>query len=135
MKWSILDKFIYNFGGIFMIKREEILAYVKEKFDTDPDYPWFKYPDYAVLRHKGDGKWYGLIMNVPRIKLGLTGEGSVEILDLKCDPGLNSLLRSQQWVLPAYHMNKKHWITIVLNSYPHKEEIYNLINLSYDLTK
>jgi predicted DNA-binding protein (MmcQ/YjbR family) len=135
MKWSILDKFIYNFGGVFMIKREEILAYVKEKFDTDPDYPWFKYPDYAVLRHKDDGKWYGLIMNVPIIKLGLTGEGSVEILDLKCDPGLNSLLRSQQGVLPAYHMNKKHWITIVLNSYPHKEEIYNLINLSYDLTK
>ena len=118
-----------------MIEREEILAYVKEKFDTEPDYPWFKYPDYAVLRHKGGGKWYGLIMNVPRIKLGLTGEGSAEILDLKCDPELNSLLRSQQGTLSAYHMNKKHWITIVLDSSFNKEEIYNLINLSYDLTK
>ncbi|MDU1006082.1 MAG: MmcQ/YjbR family DNA-binding protein [Clostridium butyricum] len=118
-----------------MIKREEILDYVKEKFDTEPDYPWFKYPDYAVLRHEGGGKWYGLIMNVSRIKLGLKGKGSAEILNLKCDTALNSLLRSQQGILPAYHMNKKHWITIVLDSSFHKDEIYNLINLSYDLTR
>ena len=118
-----------------MIERKEIFAYAKEKFDTEPDYPWFKYPDYAVLRHEGDGKWYGIIMSVPRIKLGLTGKGYAEILDLKCEPALNSLLRSQQGILPAYHMNKKHWITIVLNSPFPKEEIYNLINLSYDLTK
>lgn len=118
-----------------MIEREEIFAYVKEKFDTEPDYPWPKYPYYAVLRHERGGKWYGLIMNVPRIKLGLMGKGSAEILNLKCDPALNSLLRSQQGISPAYHMNKKHWITIVLDSSFPKEEIYNLINLSYDLTK
>lgn len=118
-----------------MIDRKEIFNYVKEKFDTEPDYTWVKYPDYAVLRHEGDGKWYGLIMNVPRIKLGLSGKGNIEILDLKCEPALNSLLRSQQGILPAYHMNKKHWITIVLDSSFPKEEIYNLINMSYDLTK
>ena len=118
-----------------MIERKEIFTYVKEKFDTEPDYPWFKYPDYAVLRHEGDGKWYGIIMSVQRIKLGLKGKGNAEILDLKCEPALNSLLRSQQGILPAYHMNKKHWITIVLESSFPKEELYNLINMSYDLTK
>ena len=65
-----------------MIDRKEIFNYVKEKFDTEPDYPWFKYPDYVVLRHEESGKWYGVIMNVPRNKLGLTGEGNAEILDL-----------------------------------------------------
>lgn len=118
-----------------MIEREEIFAYVKEKFDTEPDYPWLKYPDYAVLRHHGGGKWYGLIMHVPRIKLGLTGNGSAEIVELKCDPAFNSFLRSQQGILSAYHMNKKHWMTIVLDSPFPKEEIYNLLDLSYDLTK
>lgn len=118
-----------------MISREEIFAYVKEKYDKEPDYPWFKYPNYAVLRHNGDGKWYGLIMNVPRIKLGLSGEGSVDIIDLKCEPELNNLLRNEQGTLPAYHMNKEHWITIVLDSPFPKEEIYNLINWSYNLTK
>ncbi|MBD7913424.1 MmcQ/YjbR family DNA-binding protein [Clostridium cibarium] len=118
-----------------MIEREEIFNYVKGKFYTEPDYPWLKYPDHAVLRHEGGGKWYGLIMNVPRIKLGLTGKGSVEILNLKCDPELKSILRDQEGILPAYHMNKEHWITIVLNSSFPKEEINNLIDLSYDLTK
>jgi len=118
-----------------MIKREEIFTYVKERFCTEPDYPWIKHPDYAVLRHERGGKWYGLIMNVPRIKLGLTGNESAEILDLKCDPGSNSLLRGQQSILPAYHMNKEHWITIVLDSTFPEEEIYNLIYLSYELTK
>lgn len=55
-----------------MINREEIFLYVKEKFDSEPDYPWVKYPDYAVLRHLRGGKWYGVIMNVPRVKLGLS---------------------------------------------------------------
>ena len=118
-----------------MIERQEILAYAKEKFNTDPDYPWSKYPDYAVLRHEGNGKWYGLIMKVPGIKLGLTEKGNVDILDLKCDPTLNGILRSEQGILSAYHMNKKHCITIVLHSSFPKQEIYNLINFSYDLTK
>lgn len=78
-----------------MIEREEIFVYVKEKFDIELDYFWFKYLSYVVFRYKGGGKWYGLIMNVFRIKLGLIGEGSVEILDLKCDLELNSLLRSE----------------------------------------
>ena len=118
-----------------MIEREEIITYVKGKFHTEPEYPWIKYPDYVVLRHEGGGKWYGLIMNVPKIKLSLSGKGSANILDLKCDPALKNLLRGQQGILPAYHMNKEHWITIVLDGSFPKEEIYNLIDLSYDLTK
>ncbi|RIX59222.1 MmcQ/YjbR family DNA-binding protein [Paenibacillus nanensis] len=118
-----------------MIDREEIFSYVKEKFNTEPDYPWFKYPNYAVLRHDRDGKWYGVIMNVPRVKLGLPGEGRVDIINLKGDPEFISILRSQQGILPAYHMNKEHWITIVLDSPYPKAEIFDLINWSYKLTK
>lgn len=116
-----------------MIQRAEILAYVREKFDTEPDYPWHKYPDYAVLRHK-NGKWYGLIMNVQSKKLGLIGNDNIEILNVKCDPVLNGFLKSMQGVLPAYHMNKDHWITIMMNSSFAKEDIYDLINSSYELT-
>ena len=56
-----------------MASREEILAYVKRKFQTEPDYPWRQYPEYAVLRHAESGKWYGVIMNLPRATLGLAG--------------------------------------------------------------
>ena len=93
-----------------MASREEILAYVKRKFQTEPDYPWRQYPEYAVLRHAESGKWYGVIMNLPRATLGLAGKGDVEVVNLKCDHVLDVLLNSEPGaVLPAYHMNKKHW--------------------------
>lgn len=119
----------------YMIKREEIFDYIREKFNTVPDYPWAKSPEAVVLRHKDSGKWYGLIMNIPKIKIGLTDEGNVDVLNIKCDPVLNSLLRSEEGIYSAYHMNKKHWITIALDSSFPKEEVYKLIDISYDLTK
>ncbi|WP_455539161.1 MmcQ/YjbR family DNA-binding protein [Terrisporobacter sp.] len=118
-----------------MINREEIFTYVNKKFNTKASYPWLKYPDYAVLRHNNSNKWYGLIMNVPKAKLNLKGEDCIDILNLKCDPTLIGSLRQQEGYLPAYHMNKEHWISIILDSDITKEEIYNLIDLSYDLTK
>jgi predicted DNA-binding protein (MmcQ/YjbR family) len=118
-----------------MISREEIFAYAKEKFEGEPDYPWNKYPDYAVLRHKKTNKWYGLIMAVPRDKVGLTGAGSVEIINVKGEPELNAALRSQEGILPAYHMNREHWLSIVLESTLAKDKIFDLLDMSYELTK
>lgn len=74
-------------------------------------------------------------MNIPAKKLGISQEGNLDALNLKCDPVLNSLLRGEEGILPAYHMNKKHWITILLDSSFPKEQVYNLIDNSYDLTK
>lgn len=48
-----------------MPARGAILAYVREKFGTEPEYPWARYPHYAVLRHQQGRKWYALIMDVP----------------------------------------------------------------------
>jgi len=118
-----------------MTNRKEIFSYTKEKYDTDPDYPWVNFQNYAVLRHNNLGKWYGLVMNVSKNKLGLTGEEEIDILNVKCEPELKSQLRKEEGILPAYHMNKEHWITIVLDSEYPKEDIYNLIDTSYNLTK
>jgi len=118
-----------------MINKEAIFAYAKEKFDAEPDYPWDKYPDYAVLRHKKTKKWYGLIMTVQRDKVGLSGVGSVEIMNVKGDPDLNAALRSQEGILPAYHMNREHWLSIVLESTLAKDKVFDLLDMSYELTK
>ena len=45
------------------------------------------------------------------IKIGLTGEGEVDILNVKCDPILSGSLRMQPGFFPAYHMNKEKWIS------------------------
>lgn len=66
-----------------MITRDDIFRHVKEKYGTLPDYPWKRFPNYAVLRHGFKGKWYGLVMDVPPEKLGLDGKERIDILDLK----------------------------------------------------
>lgn len=100
-----------------------------------PDFPWSKFPNYAVLRHLDSEKWFGILMNVPRKKLGMSGEGEVDILDLKCHSSKVGSLRLIEGILPGYHMNKEHWISVVLDGAVEASLVYGLIQESYDLTK
>ena len=75
-----------------MPTRDELFAYVKATFGTEPDYPWPQEPEYAVLRHADNGKWYGIVMSVPQSKLGLPGKGNVEIINVKSAQVLDMLL-------------------------------------------
>ena len=72
--------------------------------------------------------------NRARDRLGLPGSGTVDILNVKCDPALGGFLRTREGFHPAYHMNKEKWLTIRLDGSVPEEEIKNLIDLSYDLT-
>ena len=80
--------------------REEIFQYVKARYGTEPDYPW--HDDNAVLRHKENRKWYGLVMEVGRDKLGLKGSGRVDVINLKSDSALIGSLRTRPGFHPAY---------------------------------
>ena len=115
--------------------RERVLRYARERFGSEPEYLWAKYPTYCVLRHGGNRKWYAAVMDVPRNKLGLPGTDAVEILDVKCDPRLLGSLLETEGFLPAYHMNKSNWVTILLDGSVPDGEIQNLLALSYDLTR
>ena len=117
------------------INREEIFKYVKDKFSTLPEYLWQKFPDYAVLRHNHNSKWYGIVMNVPKHKIGIEGNEKIDILDIKCDFLMIGSLLQKKGFFPAYHMNKEHWITIILDGSVSKEETFNLLDLSFNLTK
>ncbi len=115
--------------------RNSIFNYTKRTYNTDPSYPWAKFSNYAVLRHESNNKWYGLLMKVDKNKLKLDGDGQIEILNVKCDPALASILRENGSIFPAYHMNKEHWISIVLDGSVEDEEILHLLDTSYELTK
>lgn len=73
------------------------------------------------------------MMDVPRDKLGLAGTGNAEVLNVKCAPLLVGSLWLQAGFLPAYHMNKSSWVSILLNGTVSNEEIKNLIDMSYTL--
>lgn len=113
--------------------RQEVFDYVKKKYKTEPDYPWFD--NNAVLRHADNSKWYGLVMAVGREKLGLSGGGTVDVVNVKCDPVLAGSLRMREGFHPAYHMNKEKWLTIRLDGSVPEDEIKSMIDFSYGLTE
>ena len=115
------------------MNREDVFMWVKEQYNTEPDYPWGD--ENAVLRHKSNNKWYGVVLKVKEDRLGLPGVKEVDVLNVKSEPMLIGSLRMKKGFFPAYHMNKENWITILLDEKAPEEEIKNLIDMSYQLTK
>ena len=109
------------------LKREEIYEYVKKQYGTVPESP-----ESAVLRHQ-NGKWYAVIMQVEKSRLGLEGDTKVDIIDVKCDPDMVGLLTQTYGFLPGYHMNKKYWITMLLDGTVSEAKILDFLDMSYDL--
>lgn len=116
------------------MNRTEFFALAANLCGAEPDYPWSDHPNFAVLRHPGNRKWFALVMDLPRSKLGLEGEGYLDVVNLKCDPVLIGSLLSEAGVYPAYHMSKSHWISAALDDSLPEERLEFLLNLSYDLT-
>ena len=113
--------------------RASVLEYVRSEWNTVPDYPWSNTPDAAVLRHPG-GKWYGLIMQIPRSKLGLPSDEPCDVMNLKCDPMMLGSVLMQTGFFPAYHMNKTHWLTVLLDGSVPEERVTAALKASHALT-
>lgn len=114
------------------IQCERIIKHLRDVYETEPEHLWAQYPAYSVFRHPLSRKWYALVMDVPRSRLGLEGDETVAVLDLKCSPLMAGSLLSEKGFLPAYHMNKNSWITILLDGSVPDEKIIPLLELSYD---
>lgn len=113
------------------MNRETLLQWVSEQYGTTPDFP-FENDNYsAVLRHPC-GKWYGLVFSVPTRTFG-GNDGYVDAVNLKCDPALADLIRDEPYIAPAYHMNKKHWISVLLDGSAPDDRVKFLVDHSFGL--
>lgn len=122
----------------FVFKSEyanQIITYIRQKYDNELEYLWKKFPNNAIWRRSDNQKWYGALLTVPKNKIGLTGDKKIEIIDLRAQPELIESLIDNKTYFPGYHMNKKHWFTICLDGSIAIEEIFRLIDNSYDLAK
>lgn len=113
--------------------RDQLINYCLNEYNSEIDKPFKHYPDYVAIRHL-NGKWFGLIMNVPANKLGLSGTGNIDIVDLKVEPELNSILQVQPGFLPGYHMSKIHWISARLDYFESIDQLADLIEGSFIAT-
>lgn len=115
--------------------KDKIFSYMKNKYKAMPEYLWQRYPEYAVFRHSDNNKWFALHAMVPGDKLGLSDTELMEIINLKVDDAFfHDALIKQEGIMPAYHMNKQHWVTVLLNGTVSEEQIFDMIDASFAAT-
>lgn len=111
-----------------------ICAALFSQYGDTPDFPWEKYPDCGVFRNPDNAKWYALIMTIDRSKLDAKQSGEVEIINLKLNEEKIPDLVKRTGFYPAYHMNKKSWLTVTLDDTLSDEQILELLNESHAFT-
>lgn len=116
------------------MERIELENYILEQYNAQLDHPWIKYPNDEVFRHCSNRKWFALIMDIPKSRLGLPEDEILSVVNFKCDPLLIGSLRKEAGFFPAYHMNKETWITVALDGRVSDEKIKILLDMSFDLT-
>lgn len=114
--------------------RQQLIDYVKEEFNINPDKPFNNDFDSIVFRHKENKKWFGLVMKVEKNKIAGNETRIVDVLNLKCEPMLRQPLLQNKGGYVAYHMNKVHWISVILEEVS-LEDVVPLVEMSYDLIK
>lgn len=114
--------------------RKLLLDYVKEKYGTIPEEPW-EDNNHATIKTSNSKKWYGIFMSIPYKTLGLEKSGKIDVLNVKLNPDLIENLIDKKHFFPAYHMNKKYWISIVLDSDVDLNLVKSLIDESFRLVE
>ena len=111
------------------MNRQALIAYISDTYGVQEEHLWARFPDFAVFRNPRNRKWFAILMNIDRQKLGLSGAGKTDVINLKCDFLMMGSLLNADGYLPAYHMSKKSWLTAVLDAAPEDE----LLSLLEDL--
>ena len=115
--------------------KTELETYIESTFGIVPDYPFAGDFVTAVFRHPNNHKWFAIAMQIPKTKLGMTEDGMIDIVNVKCDPEILRSLHGQPGIYPAYHMNRNHWLTAALDGRADDSTMEFLLGISYDLTK
>ena len=112
--------------------RKGVFAYCREAFGVLPDYPW-EQDDTAVLRHEDNRKWFAIVMKLPKSKLRPDAEGHSDVMNVKIAPEMVGSFDASEGVYPAYHMNKGHWVSVMLDEAP-DDVVTFLLGVSFELT-
>ena len=114
--------------------KQEYLAHCLDTFGTMPDYPFEEDFETAVLRHADTRKWYAIVMKVSRRKFGMNSDELIDVVNLKLPTEMFGSFSASDGVYPAYHMNKLHWISVLLPDAP-ADLTQFLTGVSFEATK
>lgn len=123
------DNSIYKYP-----QSDEVIKYIRDRYNTELEFLWEKYPEFGVMRNKENNKWYGLLSSINKDKLIKRAKGEIEVVNLRIQIDKESPVDYHS-IFPAYHMNKKSWVTVILDDSLPIEKIYEMIDISYQLSK
>lgn len=108
------------------MNKNDIIEYSLSLNNTFIDYPFPDDNESVTMKHSENKKWFVLIMSV---------KGKLYI-NVKTNPDYSELLRkAYSYIIPAYHMNKEHWNSIIVEDNIDEGLVKELIVQSYELTK
>ncbi len=112
-----------------------ICKLIYDNYKDKPQFLWDDSPDCGVFKNPNNNKWYGIIMQVKREKLGEKSSELTEVMNVKLDKETIPELIKKDGYYPAYHMNKTYWITMSLDETLTDEEIFTRIKESHSYTE
>lgn len=116
------------------MNRSELEKFISDNYVCTSDFPWMQYPSFRVFRHSNNKKWFAVIMDIPKNKIGLPSDDIISVVNLKSDPIMVGSLLRENGFFPAYHMTKNSWITVALDGSADDEKIKMLLDMSFEAT-
>ena len=116
------------------MNRLELEKYIYDTYGVMPEYPWEKYNSYGVFRHCDNKKWFAVIMRIPIGKFGVTENREVDVVNLKITDKVLEMAWCLEGVFPAYHMNKTHGVSVLLDGSVDEKHVKILVDTSFNAT-
>ena len=112
-----------------------ITKLVIKEYGNIPEFPWDEDSVDGIFRNPYNQKWYGLIMNIDYTKIDDLKNGRIDVLNVKIDDLKIPDLIKKEGIYPAYHMNKKYWVTIALDDTLSDDEVMAYLHESHKFTE
>ena len=127
---AITNDILTNCFSIKENQKDRILNFVINKYNNKLENLWPDTPDCGIIRHADNKKWYFVLMNININKIVANSNKNEFIIVLRSNKEKDNIN-----IFPGFHMNKKNWITIILDDRLNDKEIFELIKESFELTK
>ena len=113
--------------------KDDYITWIKTQFGAEPDYPWPDDAPWSFVFRCPNEKWFALVMRIKYRQLGLTGDEEVWVVNMKASQDEIPNLIDKKSIFPAWHMNKKHWITVLLTAATDFGRLCDLTKKSWEM--
>ena len=110
---------------------DDVRAYILKQYQAEPVPAFKEDPGISVFARPDNGKWFAATKNIRCSSVDVAGDGRIDILNVRLDPGVVASLRKREGFRPAWHMNRNKWVTVLLDGSVTDDEIRDLVDKAF----